>query len=85
MHRVLTFLRAQIFVRPMAEKMPHIFSFCNDPIEWYAPSQTTANVRQCNPVISNQDLTYRFAVNIHRENFPPDKMYIYFKWIFISF
>jgi hypothetical protein len=59
----------------MAEKLPHIFSFCKDPIEWHAnPSQSAANIRQCNPVISNQDLTYRFAVNVHRENFPPDKM-----------
>lgn len=58
----------------MAEKLPHAFSFCKDPIEWHAPTQTTANIRQCNPVISNQDLTYRFAVDIHRENFPPEKM-----------
>jgi hypothetical protein len=59
----------------MAEKLPHIFSFCKDPIEWHVhPSQLTANIRQCNPVISNQDLTYRFAVKILRENFPPDKM-----------
>lgn len=58
----------------MAEKMPHIFGFCKDPIEWHAPNLTNGNIRQCNPVINNQDLVYRFAVKIHRENFPPDKM-----------
>uniref|UniRef100_A0A0P6FFD1 Vacuolar protein sorting-associated protein 13D n=1 Tax=Daphnia magna TaxID=35525 RepID=A0A0P6FFD1_9CRUS len=70
----MSYLMSQIFVRPMAEKLPHAFSFCKDPIEWHAPTQTTANIRQCNPVISNQDLTYRFAVDIHRENFPPEKI-----------
>lgn len=66
----------------MAEKMPHIFSFCKDPIEWHTPSLTAGNTRQCNPVISNLDSVYRFTVNIHRENFPPDKMYVEFYIIF---
>ena len=57
----------------MAEKLPRLFGFCKDPIEWQAPTPTVANTRDCNPVTNNQDLAYRFAISISRENFPPDK------------
>ena len=60
----------------MAEKLPHIYSFCNEPIEWHSPVQPLSDTtRLCHPVVNNQDLPYRFAVSIVRENFPPDKMY----------
>lgn len=62
----------QIYVRPMAEKQPPVYSFCNEPIRWHAVQQSVANSRHSNPVVNNQDLPYRFAVSIQRENFPPD-------------
>ena len=68
----------------MAEKVPHIYGFCKEPISlqaWSSKQQQTTgiaeNTRHCNPVANNRDLPYRFAVSIHRENFPPDKMYFY--------
>ncbi len=59
----------------MVEKLPHSYGFCNEPIEWHAPFQPNMeNTRTCNPAVNNQDLPYRFAVNICRENFPVEKM-----------
>jgi len=67
----------------MAEKIPHNYGFCKEPISlqvWSSKQNQQAtgiaeNTRHCNPVANNRDLPYRFAVSIHRENFPPDERY----------
>lgn len=63
----------QIFVRPHAEKLPHTYTFCNEPIEWQSIQQAADSTRLCNSITNNKNLPYRFAVNVRRENFPHDK------------